>query len=217
MVWEECAAVGMPRAIVVTHLEAARADFEEMTRVCAEAFGAEDPDAVLPLYLPLRGPAGPDGHAPVTGLVGLLTRKVFDYTGGRCTESEPDAEQLPRMDEARNRLIEGIISESEDETLMDRYLGGEQVDVETLIKDLERAVARAAFFPVLPAAPAAEGAAQGLGTVRRASRSPAPRTGRWSPRSSRPPPTRTSAGSPWCGSSPVPCVRTRRCTSPATA
>ena len=32
MVWEECAAVGMPRAIVVTHLEAARADFEEMTR-----------------------------------------------------------------------------------------------------------------------------------------------------------------------------------------
>ncbi|WP_406311124.1 elongation factor G-like protein EF-G2 [Streptomyces thermoviolaceus] len=165
MVWEECAAVGMPRAIVVTHLEAARADFEEMTRVCAEAFGAEDPDAVLPLYLPLRGPAGPDGHAPVTGLVGLLTRTVFDYTSGRCAQAEPDAEQLPRMDEARNRLIEGIISESEDETLMDRYLGGEQVDVETLIKDLERAVARAAFFPVLPAAPAAEGAAQGLGTV----------------------------------------------------
>src|SRR5690606_425461 len=26
MVWDECAAVGMPRAIVVTHLEAARAD-----------------------------------------------------------------------------------------------------------------------------------------------------------------------------------------------
>jgi elongation factor G len=28
MVWEECAAVGMPRAIVITHLEAARASFE---------------------------------------------------------------------------------------------------------------------------------------------------------------------------------------------
>ncbi len=58
MVWDECAAVGMPRAIVVTHLEAARADFEEMTRVCAETFGGDDPDAVLPLYLPLRGPEG---------------------------------------------------------------------------------------------------------------------------------------------------------------
>ncbi|MFF0965176.1 elongation factor G-like protein EF-G2 [Streptomyces sp. NPDC003703] len=165
MVWEECAAVGMPRAIVVTHLEAARADFEEMTRVCAEAFGADDPDAVLPLYLPLHGPEGPDGHAPVTGLVGLLTRKLFDYASGERKESEPGADELPRMDEARGRLIEGIIAESEDETLMDRYLGGEQVDVETLIKDLERAVARGAFFPVLAAAPAADGARQGIGTV----------------------------------------------------
>ncbi|KRD14902.1 MULTISPECIES: elongation factor G-like protein EF-G2 [unclassified Streptomyces] len=165
MVWEECAAVGMPRAIVVTHLEAARADFEEMTRICAEAFGADDPDAVLPLYLPLRGPEGPDGHAPVTGLTGLLSRTLFDYSSGERRESQPDEERLPAIEEARNRLIEGIIAESEDETLMDRYLGGEQIDVKTLIDDLERAVARGAFFPVLAAAPAAEGARQGLGTV----------------------------------------------------
>ncbi|MGW5657913.1 elongation factor G-like protein EF-G2 [Streptomyces humi] len=165
MVWEECAAVGMPRAIVVTHLEAARADFEEMTRVCAEAFGGDDPDAVLPLYLPLHGPQGPDGHAPVTGLVGLLTQKLFDYSSGERKESEPGPDQLPDIDEARNRLIEGIIAESEDETLMDRYLGGEQIDLKTLIEDLERAVARGTFFPVLAAAPAAEGARQGLGTV----------------------------------------------------
>ncbi|MEU5768504.1 elongation factor G-like protein EF-G2 [Streptomyces asoensis] len=165
MVWEECAAVGMPRAIVVTHLEAARADFEEMTRICAEAFGGDDPDAVLPLYLPLRGPEGPDGHAPVTGLVGLLSRKLFDYSTGERKESEPGEDQLPDIEEARNRLIEGIIAESEDETLMDRYLGGEQIDVKTLIEDLERAVSRGTFFPVLAAAPAAEGARQGLGTV----------------------------------------------------
>ncbi|MFE7932125.1 elongation factor G-like protein EF-G2 [Streptomyces sp. NPDC057456] len=165
MVWEECAAVGMPRAIVVTHLEAARADFEEMTRICAEAFGGDDPDAVLPLYLPLHGPEGPDGHAPVTGLTGLLSRKLFDYSTGEREESEPGEDQLPGLEAARNRLIEGIIAESEDETLMDRYLGGEQIDVKTLIEDLERAVARGTFFPVLAAAPAAEGARQGLGTV----------------------------------------------------
>ncbi|MEV6172161.1 elongation factor G-like protein EF-G2 [Streptomyces sp. NPDC051954] len=165
MVWEECAAVGMPRAIVVTHLEAARADYEEMTRICAEAFGGDDPDAVLPLYLPLHGPPGPDGHAPVTGLIGLLSQKLFDYSTGERKESEPDPERLPLIEEARNRLIEGIISESEDETLMDRYLGGESIDVKTLIEDLERAVARGVFFPVLAAAPAADGARQGLGTI----------------------------------------------------
>ncbi|MET7680872.1 elongation factor G-like protein EF-G2 [Streptomyces sp. NPDC005423] len=165
MLWEECAAVGMPRAIVVTHLESARADFDDMTRICAEAFGGDDPDAVLPLYLPLHGPQGPDGHAPVSGLVGLLSRTLFDYASGERRESQPGADQLPRIEEARNRLIEGIIAESEDETLMDRYLGGEEIDFKTLVQDLERAVARGTFFPVLAAAPAAEGARQGLGTV----------------------------------------------------
>ncbi|MFI1101494.1 elongation factor G-like protein EF-G2 [Streptomyces melanogenes] len=165
MVWDECAAVGMPRAIVVTHLEAARADFAEMTRVCAEAFGGDDPDAVLPLYLPLHGPEGPDGHAPVTGLIGLLSQRVFDYASGERKEAEPGPEQLPLVEEARNRLIEGIIAESEDETLMDRYLAGEEIDVKTLVDDLERAVARGTFHPVLAAAPAAEGARQGIGTV----------------------------------------------------
>ncbi|MFF4186016.1 elongation factor G-like protein EF-G2 [Streptomyces sp. NPDC001691] len=165
MVWDECAAVGMPRAIVVTHLEAARADFEAMTAICAEAFGGDDPDAVLPLYLPVHGTAGPDGHAPVTGLIGLLSQRVFDYESGERKETQPDTDQLPLIEEARNRLIEGIIAESEDETLMDRYLGGEDIDFKTLVADLERAVARGTFHPVLAAAPAAEGAKQGLGTI----------------------------------------------------
>lgn len=164
-VWEECAAVGMPRAIVVTHLDTARTGYAELTRLCGRIFGGDDPDAVLPLYLPLYGPPGPDGHAPVTGLAGLLTRRLFGYTSGERTESAPGEAELPSMDEARDRLIEGIIAESEDETLMDRYLGGEEIDVGTVIADLERAVARGVFHPVLAAAPAVSGGRQGLGTV----------------------------------------------------
>ncbi|MFD5623826.1 elongation factor G-like protein EF-G2 [Streptomyces yangpuensis] len=165
MVWDECEAVGMPRAIVVTHLEAARSDYTQMTSVCGEIFGADDPDAVIPLYLPLHGPAGPDGHAPVTGLLGLLSQRVYEYASGERVERDPDPAELALITEARSRLIEGIIAESEDETLMDRYLGGEDIDLGTLIDDLERAVARGTFHPVLMAAPAADGARQGLGTV----------------------------------------------------
>ncbi|ATZ27749.1 Elongation factor G [Streptomyces lavendulae subsp. lavendulae] len=165
MVWEECEAVGMPRAIVVTHVEAARSDYSETAAACGEAFGAEDPDAVVPLYLPLYGARGPDGHAPVTGLIGLLSRRVYDYSSGERAERDPDPAELALIDGARSRLIEGIIAESEDESLMDRYLGGEDIDVKTLIDDLERAVARGTFHPVLMAAPAADGARQGLGTV----------------------------------------------------
>ncbi|MFC9823686.1 elongation factor G-like protein EF-G2 [Streptomyces erythrochromogenes] len=165
MVWDECEAVGMPRAIVVTHLEAARSDYAQMTTVCGEIFGAEDPDAVIPLYLPLHGPAGPDGHAPVTGLLGLLSQRVYEYASGERVERDPDPAELDLITAARARLIEGIIAESEDETLMDRYLGGEDIDLKTLVDDLERAVARGTFHPVLMAAPAADGARQGLGTV----------------------------------------------------
>lgn len=165
MVWDECAAVGMPRAIVVTHLEAARADYDQMTTVCGDTFGADDPDAVRPLYLPLHGPAGHDGHAPVAGLLGLLSQRVYDYTSGDRVERDPDPDELALITDARARLIEGIIAESEDETLMDRYLGGEDIDLKTLVDDLERAVARGTFHPVLMAAPAAEGARKGLGTV----------------------------------------------------
>ncbi|WP_030965183.1 elongation factor G-like protein EF-G2 [Streptomyces sp. NRRL S-378] len=165
MVWDECEAVGMPRAIVVTHLEAARADYTQMTAVCGEIFGADDPDAVIPLYLPLHGPVGPDGHAPVTGLLGLLSQRVYEYASGERVERDPDPAELALITEARSRLIEGIIAESEDETLMDRYLGGEDIDLKTLVDDLERAVARGTFHPVLMAAPAADGARQGLGTV----------------------------------------------------
>ncbi|MFE7776065.1 elongation factor G-like protein EF-G2 [Streptomyces sp. NPDC057445] len=165
MVWEECAAVGMPRAIVVTHLETARTGFDELTRVCGQIFGGDDPDAVLPLYLPLHGPEAADGHAPVTGLIGLLSQQLFDYSDGGRTEKSPDPDQLPLIEEARNRLIEGIIAESEDETLMDRYLGGEKIDIKTLIDDLEKAVARGVFHPVLAAAPPSDGGKQGLGTV----------------------------------------------------
>ncbi|GGN59986.1 elongation factor G [Streptomyces kronopolitis] len=165
MVWDECAAVGMPRALVITHLEASRADFGAMTEHCRTAFGGDDPDAVLPLYLPLYGAPGADGHSPVHGLIGLLSQKVYDYSSGERTERAPTAEELPQIEEARARLIEGIIAESEDETLMDRYLGGEEIDLKTLTGDLETAVARGTFHPVLAAAPAAEGARQGLGTV----------------------------------------------------
>ncbi|MBW1604173.1 elongation factor G-like protein EF-G2 [Streptomyces sp. JJ66] len=165
MIWEECAAVGMPRAIVVTHLEAARADFAEMTARCQEAFGGDNADAVLPLYLPLYGAAGADGHSPVTGLIGLLSQRVFEYGSGQRQERAPVAGEVPLIAEARNRLIEGIIAESEDETLMDRYLGGEDIDVKTLVGDLEKAVARGCFHPVLAAAPAAPEARHGIGTL----------------------------------------------------
>ncbi|GIH46551.1 elongation factor G-like protein [Microbispora rosea subsp. rosea] len=139
MLWEECALVGMPRAVVITKIDHQRANFDEVLATCQDAFG----DGVAPLYLPVDG----------TGLLGLLSHRLFDYGGGRRTEREPDADQLALIEQYRGDLIEGIIQESEDESLMDRYLSGETIDTKVLIDDLEKAVARAGFYPVLATAP----------------------------------------------------------------
>ncbi|WP_179720428.1 elongation factor G-like protein EF-G2 [Petropleomorpha daqingensis] len=126
--WEECAAVGLPRAVVISQLDRPRADVDEAVRMCQLMLG----EGVFPLHLVQRGSDG----AP-TGLVSLL---------------EPHVE-LADADRLRGELIEGIIGESEDETLMDRYLGGEELVVADLIADLETAVARGHFHPILAVAP----------------------------------------------------------------
>ena len=125
--WEECAAVGMPRAVVVSRCDHPRADIEATIAACQDAFGA----GVAPLYLPFR-----DGEA-MTGLYGLITQT-------------PEGAAPPDADDARATLLEGIIEQSEDETLMERYLEGEEIDTAILIDDLETAVARGSFHPVLP-------------------------------------------------------------------
>ncbi len=140
MLWEECAAVGMPRAVVITKIDHQRAEFDASLDACREAFG----DAVAPLYLPVG--------APVDGLIGLLSQKLYRYSGGSPgtrTEDVASAADQDRMEELRGELIEGIITESEDESLMDRYLSGEEIDPKVLIEDLEKAVARGSFYPVL--------------------------------------------------------------------
>ncbi|GIM87766.1 elongation factor G-like protein EF-G2 [Salinispora arenicola] len=141
--WEECAAVDMPRAVAVSRLDHPRADFDEAVALCQRVFG----DNVLPLYLPMLG----DDGVSTAGLLGLITRRVLDYTAGLPAEvRQPDPEHLPAIAESRNELIEGIIAESEDETLMDRYLEGAEIDTGILVEDLEKAVARGHFYPVVP-------------------------------------------------------------------
>ncbi len=114
--WQECAEVGMPRVVVVTKLDHARADLDGVVAQAQGAFG----DKVLPVYLH-------DGGR----LVGLITG---DH--GHDTQ--------------RAALIEAIIEESEDETLMERYVAGEPIDSGLLLRDLETAVARGSMHPVVP-------------------------------------------------------------------
>ncbi|MDQ4115336.1 MAG: elongation factor G-like protein EF-G2 [Actinomycetota bacterium] len=126
--WEECVAAGIPRAVVVARCDAAQADVESTQMACQDAFGS----GVAPCYLPIRRADG-----GMDGLYGLLSQT-------------PEGAAPDGADDARATLIEGIIEQSEDEALMEGYLAGEEIPVRTLIDDLETAVARGAFHPVVP-------------------------------------------------------------------
>ena len=121
--WRECASVGMPRAVVITKIDHPRSNYDSVVDGARAAFG----EKVLPLFVPERA----DGRT--TGLVHLLDAGTDD--------------------DRRGELIEGIIEESEDEGLMERYLGGEEVTEEQLIDDLEKAMARGSFYPLIPVEP----------------------------------------------------------------
>jgi len=136
--WQECAALSLPRALVVTKLDAPQARFATTVELCREAFGNGDPDSVLPLHQ-----QQPDGT-----LLPLL-----DSSPG----TDPDTEA------ARDRLIGAVAAESEDETLLDRYLSGAALDPTALLHGLERAVARDAFHPVLATAAPTDHSHQSLG------------------------------------------------------
>ena len=64
--WDECASVGMPRAVAISRLDHPRADVDEAVAACRQAFG----DGVLPLFLPLHG----DDGQSVAGLLGQIGR-----------------------------------------------------------------------------------------------------------------------------------------------
>ena len=139
LLWRECEVLGMPRAVAVTRLDGARGDFASTVAMCQRTFG----DA-QPLQVPVMG------GGSVVGTLNLLRRTVRDHTGEEPVQRDPDATEAGLIDDQRGALIESVIEESEDESLLERYLGGEEIDLEAVVADLRTAVATARFFPVLP-------------------------------------------------------------------
>ena len=84
----------------------------------------------------------------------LLSQTVVEVAGGARTVRDPKDDEAEAIEARRGTLIESIIEESEDDSLLERYLGGEPLDTATLIADVKTAIGKASFFPILPISPA---------------------------------------------------------------
>lgn len=70
MLWRECAAVGIPRAVAVTQLELARADWDQVVDECGRVFGE-----AVPMGLPVLE------QQSLTGVLDLLEQVRHDESG----------------------------------------------------------------------------------------------------------------------------------------
>ncbi|WP_150237864.1 elongation factor G-like protein EF-G2 [Nocardiopsis quinghaiensis] len=149
VLWEECAALGMPRAVAVTRIDHPRADYDEVVAQCQEAFGP----GVHPAYVPAVEGTG-DGRR-VVGVWGLVSERYYDYSEGDGAPAPRSAPDWLReaAGPLRETLVEEVITESEDEVLMERYMQGGELDLDLLIADLKLAVAAGGFHPVLATGP----------------------------------------------------------------
>ena len=140
LLWHELAALGVPRAVAVSKLDLPRSDFEETVATCQRVFG----DA-QPLYLPVH-----DAGTAVVASLGLLGQQVFDSSSGERVARAPTRDEASAIEARRSALIEAIIEQSEDDTLLDRYVEGAEIETDLLVEDLRAAVGTATFFPVVP-------------------------------------------------------------------
>ncbi|HET7724343.1 MAG TPA: elongation factor G-like protein EF-G2 [Propionibacteriaceae bacterium] len=138
--WHECAAVGMPRAIVVTKLDDGRTTFDVALGDLQAVLGK----SVQPAYAPLV-----KGNQ-IVGNLSLVSQQVHDYSSGSLVSRAADADELAAIGQYRSDLIEGIIEESEDADLMDRYLEGDELKESELLADLLTAILHGRFHPVVP-------------------------------------------------------------------
>lgn len=158
ILWNECASVGMPRAIVVTKLDTERASFEQTVQQCQEVFGA----GVHPAYLPFIGEKD-----QIVGNLSLLSRKVHDYSSGNRTWRNADEGELAAIEDFRTAYVESIITESEDDELLERYFDGDELAVEEVVGNLMKALYHGSFHPVIPVTTSGVGTEELLGVIDR--------------------------------------------------
>lgn len=134
LLWSACAEVNMPRAIVVTKTDAPDTSAIERIQELQQELGT----GVVAFELPL----GED-------IIDLITLTVHHHAEGRHTARTATDAESASVEAQRSALVEAIVSEADDDELMESYLGGDEVDSTALRADVVQAVAHGRFFPAL--------------------------------------------------------------------
>src|SRR6185312_14953682 len=125
----------LPRVFVINKLDRENADYRSALDSLRERYGK----GAVPLTFPI-------GKADsLSGVVDLLEGKA--YVAGKQGGEEPPAAEQGTIDQLREMLVESACELDDD--LINKYLEGEEISSEELMKAVRQGVREQKLFPVL--------------------------------------------------------------------
>jgi elongation factor G len=136
--WTRAEEAGLSRVVFVNMLDRERADFFRTLN----AFREQLSDRCVAVHLPIGS------EHELKGIVDLLHMCAYlDPAGGRESgPTEIPAELADEVAEYREKLLDAVVET--DESLMERYLEGQELSVDEVAHALKEAVTRGEVFPV---------------------------------------------------------------------
>jgi elongation factor G len=137
--WQRADAEGLARLVFVNMLDRERADFFATLDSLKEAFGSH----VVATEIPIGA-----AHE-VRGVVDLIDMEAFAYEGtgpGAAEKVEIPEALRAQAEEYREKLMDEVAENSDE--LMERYLDGEEIDHEEIVRVLKQGVTAGRIFPV---------------------------------------------------------------------
>lgn len=120
----------MARMVFVNQMDRENADFAKALAELEQAYGS----AIAPLQYPIMR------REQYAGYVDILQNKAYLYENGSRREIERPAELEREIEDARTRLAEAAAEN--DEELLEKYFGGEELTPEELVRGLMEASVR---------------------------------------------------------------------------
>ncbi|MEE8598588.1 MAG: elongation factor G [Dehalococcoidales bacterium] len=134
-VWSYSEEDNLPRLIFINKMDRENADFYHTVDELRSKFGSK----CLPLQLPVGA------QSDFQGVVDLLTMK--SYIGSPAKEAEIPSSLKTKVDSFREKLVEAVAEIND--TLLEKYLGGEELSLEELGNGLRQGVVTGKIIPIL--------------------------------------------------------------------
>ena len=139
-VWRQASEFKVPRLICCNKMGKMGADFEYSLKSVKDRLGVNSK--------PIEWPIGAGDE--FNGIIDLITRTAYHYDGEQeenATVIDIPEELKDLVEEKRSDLIETIVEF--DESIMEKYLEGEELSIEDIKSCIRKGTLAAEFFPVL--------------------------------------------------------------------